>query len=288
VEDEESAPVAEPAGREPLHILLAEDSPVNQKVAVSMLERRGHRVVVAANGVEAVAAARSQTFDLVLMDVQMPEMDGLAATAAIRTYERATGAHVPIVAMTANAMHGDRERCLAAGMDDYVAKPIRARDLMARIEAVVGASAAARAGGGTMSQPANEQPSQPAPRELPDGAGSAVETRAPMALDIALDAVGGSREGLRELADLFFQEAPALLTRIREALAAGDASALRHAAHTLKGAAAVFGADPTSDLARELEYRGRDEALDDAERDVARLQTEVDRLLTALRAALET
>jgi len=118
----------------PLRILLAEDSPVNQKLAVRLLEKHGHSVVVADDGQQAVAAWQAEAFDLVLMDVQMPEMDGYDATAAIRARERDTGAHIPIVAMTAAAMKGDRERCLQAGMDDYVSKPLQPRKLFEVLE----------------------------------------------------------------------------------------------------------------------------------------------------------
>ena len=121
----------------PLQILLAEDSLVNQKLAVGLLGKHGHSVVVAKNGKEAVNAWETQSFDLVLMDVQMPEMDGMEATAVIRAQEKKTGAHIPIVAMTAHAMKGDREACLAAGMDDYVPKPIRAEHLFDALERVL-------------------------------------------------------------------------------------------------------------------------------------------------------
>jgi CheY-like chemotaxis protein len=112
-----------------LRILLAEDGLMNQKVAIRLLERRGHQVAVANNGRDAVAMAASQPYDLILMDVQMPEMDGLEATAEIRRHEQTTGEHIPIIAMTAHAMKGDRERCIDAGMDDYIAKPIHSADL---------------------------------------------------------------------------------------------------------------------------------------------------------------
>ena len=116
-------------GERSLHILLAEDNEVNQQLAVKTLQKRGHTVVVAGNGREALAALEQETVDLVLMDVQMPEMDGFAATAAIREREKGTGRHIPIVALTAHAMKGDRERCLAAGMDAYVSKPLRVEEL---------------------------------------------------------------------------------------------------------------------------------------------------------------
>ena len=115
-------------------VLLAEDGLVNQEVAVGLLEMRGHRVVVAGNGKEAVAAWQQQAFDVVLMDLEMPEMDGLEAAAAIRAKEVATGRHVPIIAMTAHAVAGFRDRCLAAGMDDYITKPIKPEELFKAVE----------------------------------------------------------------------------------------------------------------------------------------------------------
>jgi len=133
-------PVASGAAR--LNILLAEDNAINQRLAARLLEKRGHRVSVAANGVEALAAIRDRGFDVVLMDVQMPEMDGFETTAAIRSLEAPLGRHTPIVAMTAHAMTGDRERCLAAGMDGYVSKPLRIDELLAAIKAAIAPSPA--------------------------------------------------------------------------------------------------------------------------------------------------
>ncbi len=141
-----AAQTAPAAGRRTLRLLLAEDNAVNQRLAVSLLEKRGHQVVVAGNGREALAALDGRRFDAVLMDVQMPEMDGFEATAAIRAREAATGAHTPIIAMTAHALKGDRERCLAAGMDGYVSKPLRSRELFEVLEGLVPAAADAAAG----------------------------------------------------------------------------------------------------------------------------------------------
>jgi two-component system sensor histidine kinase/response regulator len=117
-----------------LSVLLAEDNAVNQRLAARLLEKRGHRVVVAANGREALAALEKHTFDLVFMDVQMPEMDGLEATAAIRKKEQLSGGHLAVIALTAHAMKGDQERCLAVGMDGYLSKPIRPQELDAILE----------------------------------------------------------------------------------------------------------------------------------------------------------
>jgi CheY-like chemotaxis protein len=120
-------------------ILLVEDSPVNQKLAVAILSRKGHDVVVANNGLEGLRAFKSQPFDVILMDIQMPEMDGLEATRAIRATEKSNGHRIPIVAMTAHALKGDRERCLNAGMDEYLTKPIHAKRLLDTVQSVVAA-----------------------------------------------------------------------------------------------------------------------------------------------------
>jgi len=126
--------------RRNLHILLAEDNLVNQRLAARLIEKRGHTTVVVNNGREALKALERQTFDLMLVDVQMPDMDGFEATTAIREKEKVTGSHLPIIAMTAHAMKGDRERCLAAGMDDYVSKPIHPTELFRAIEELMPAS----------------------------------------------------------------------------------------------------------------------------------------------------
>jgi two-component system, sensor histidine kinase and response regulator len=130
----DAAPSVSPPSR--LSILLAEDNVVNRAVAAAILERRGHSLVHAVNGREAVEAAAREAFDLIFMDVQMPEMDGLEATSRIREAEQATGRHTPIAAMTAHAMAGDRERCLAAGMDEYISKPLNKAELLALLERI--------------------------------------------------------------------------------------------------------------------------------------------------------
>jgi CheY-like chemotaxis protein len=150
---DEAAAAEAPSGGPPLparslRILLAEDSLVNQKLALLLLQKQGHDVVVANNGQEAVQAWESREFDLLLMDVQRPVMDGFEASRLIRQREQATGRHVPIVALTAHALKGDRERCLEAGMDDYLSKPVHAADLYRMILKVTQPAAAAEEGQG--------------------------------------------------------------------------------------------------------------------------------------------
>jgi CheY-like chemotaxis protein/HPt (histidine-containing phosphotransfer) domain-containing protein len=227
-------PTAEQTGR-PLKILLAEDSYVNQRLAVGVLSGWGHVVTVANDGVEAVAASARERFDLVLMDVQMPELDGYQATAQIRERESKTGGHVPIIAMTAHAMKGDREECLAAGMDGYVSKPIRRPELQAAIAASVDVV-------------------------RPDEAErAAAAARSSNGLDWqhALDVAGGNRKLLGEVLAAFVEEAPLHRDELRQALSTGDAVALARAAHTLKGILHLFGETPAGELAQQMESHGK-------------------------------
>ena len=254
-EDDEPVAVENHWDRTARRILLAEDGAINQQVAVRLLEERGHSVVVVDNGRAAVEQVAAQPFDVVLMDVQMPEMDGIEATAAIRRAEAQTGGHVPIIAMTAHAMKGDRDRFLAAGMDGYVAKPVRPHELYAAVE-----------GGGP-----NVEAELPAPADLP------------FEWDAALENVGGDEAMLRELAEMFFAECPKLMQQIREHIASEDGPELRRAAHTLKGSAHVFGAEEVAEAAHRLEEIGREEMFADAEEALALLEDEVARLLPALR-----
>jgi CheY-like chemotaxis protein len=262
--EEKSAGTSAAARVAPLRILLAEDGVVNQKLAVALLQKHGHQVLVAANGREAVALAQLQRFDLVLMDVLMPEMDGLEATRAIRAAENLTGRHVPIVAMTAHALREDRERCLKAGMDGYVSKPIRAQQLFETIETVLGARSA-------MPQPA---PVMDAP------ANNVVDWAAALAL------LGGSADVLRELAELLIEECPRLLATIANAVAARDAKALRLSAHTFKGSVSHLGPTAASVHAQNLEMMGKSTDLTNAERELAALQRTGEELLAVLKGFL--
>jgi CheY-like chemotaxis protein/HPt (histidine-containing phosphotransfer) domain-containing protein len=230
------------------HILLAEDSVVNQKLAVGLLARRGHSVVVAKNGVEALEMFGREPFDVILMDVQMPDMDGLEATAAIRQKEAISGHHVPIIAMTAHAMRGDRERCLAAGMDDYLAKPIRAEGLFAAIESAVGSRDGAVRGSAAKDDAAAKQ----AVANETGAAATVVDWAE------ALDRVGEDEELLRDVVDAFLQESPTLLAELRRAVDSGDTKLMRRAAHTLKTSFGHFGATEAAELSEEIETLATD------------------------------
>ncbi len=255
---EPAAASALPRPQRPLHILLAEDNAVNLELAVRLLEKCGHSVAVARNGREALEVLEKSDFrgfDAVLMDVQMPEMDGLEATAAIRAREKAHGTHIPIIAMTAHARKSDRERCLDAGMDGYVSKPIRATDLLQEIERHTSAAAA---------------PAQLlAPDQVLDRAALLAWVEGDMAL-------------LEQLVQLFFQSYPPLLAEIRGALAQGDAQALERAVHKLKGTVSGFAAPAATAVAQRLEQMGREGDLKEAAEACAALETEIERLKPVL------
>jgi CheY-like chemotaxis protein/HPt (histidine-containing phosphotransfer) domain-containing protein len=255
-----AAPAARPKAARCLRILLAEDNPFNQKLAVRILENRGHTVVVTANGREALDVLQRQPFDLVLMDVQMPEMDGLEATARIRAREKQSGEHVPIIAMTAYAMKGDRERCLDAGMDGYVSKPVRQKELFEAIEGAV-------------------------PSAGPDPS----PERTPPALAFldwkeALSHVGGDRQLLRELVDLFLEHCPRWLADVRRAATQGDGPKLKAAAHAIKGSLGSLAAGDAYEAALRLETMGREGKLEDAEEACQALEDEISRIRPALLA----
>jgi len=259
---EESAPQApaeeHPDHVMPLRILLAEDGLVNQKVAVSLLEQRGHRVTVANNGREAVAALDRESFDVVLMDVQMPTMDGFEATARIRQKEAESGLHIPIIAMTAHAMKGDREQCLAAGMDGYIAKPIRAKELYAVVE---GTAARIR--------DAHWRPPASAEEEVIDR-------------DRLLEYAGGSVETLDELVGLFAVECPKLMAKVRDAITRQSPSELQRAAHTLRGSIQVFGVKRPAEAALRLETMSRTGDWAGAEEAWTQLGKEIEWLMSML------
>jgi two-component system sensor histidine kinase/response regulator len=230
---ESSVPVPEkPKGR-PLNILLTEDNPVNQKLAIRLLEKAGHQVTLAGTGREALAAwenAGSPGFDVVLMDIQMPDMDGMEATAAIRKREKESGNHIPILAMTANAMRGDKEKYLANGMDGYISKPIQTADLFAEIKRCL----ATLEGSNAVTQ------QSPGPDEQIDRAS-------------LLERVEGDQELLTEMIHLFQEDAPHLLAAMRDALQQGDMAVLERSAHSLKGALSNLSAKAAAAASLQLE-----------------------------------
>jgi signal transduction histidine kinase/CheY-like chemotaxis protein len=232
-----------------LRILVAEDNAVNQVVIIRALQKMGHTPVLAQNGKEALALTSVEKFDMVFMDVQMPEMDGLAATAAIRKSEKSRGTHLPIFAMTAHAMKGDRERCLEAGMDGYITKPVRFSDIEQTLAGLA------------------KTPVIPTAK-LPAEAASWNRAE-------ALERIGGDEELLRDLRHIFLEESPKLMRTLQLAVATGDADGVMRAAHSLKGEASYLGADRTSHAARQLEEMGRSQDLSRANDVLAVLEREV-------------
>jgi CheY-like chemotaxis protein len=243
-----------------LRVLLAEDNAVNQKLAVGVLTKLGCHVTVAENGRQAVAACEAQGFDVVLMDVQMPEMDGLEATETVRQREQASGRHTRIIAMTAHAMTGDRERCLAAGMDDYLSKPVRIRELSEKLAEVLHVD------------------------EAEEEAAKSAAARDPVDWADALEAAGGDRKLLQLVIDTFFEESATMRQQIRAGLHLHDAALLRKSAHTLKGALLTVGARRASAVAFELERMGASGNLTDSENVLTTLEQQMAVLLPVLKS----
>ena len=253
--------------RLPLHLLLAEDNATNQKLALRLLARMGYRADLAANGLEGLEALERQRYDVVLMDMQMPEMDGLEATRQIiarwQPQERPY-----IVAMTANAMEGDREMCLAAGMNDYVSKPVRVQSLVEALE-----RGAAHNNIGIQDPATPEGAADPATALLD-----------PKALDNLREVVGGDPEFLAELVDTFLDDVPSLLADLRQGLAAGDAAEVRRHAHSLKSNGAEFGATELSQRCGQLEVMAKEGRLVGAASLLTQIEGLYQEVETALRA----
>jgi len=250
------------AAARPLSVLIADDNRVNQLLMLKVLQHMGHTATVAETGQLALRALAERTFDLVLMDVQMPEMDGFAATAEIRKLEQGTGKHVPIIALTAHAIKGDRERCLAAGMDEYVTKPISVIELARAIDAVLPTSQALA------------RVSQPPPRATVNNDHMVFNHAS------ALERALGDSALLKELAQLFIGEVPGRLDKLKRGLALRDAVAIEEAAHALKGAASNFSARPASDSAHAVETNAHRGMIDP--REVADLEHNVLQLVAVL------
>lgn len=217
-------------------VLVAEDNAINQALIMRLLANMGHTPVLAHNGKEAVALATSEQFDLVFMDVQMPEMDGLAATRAIRQEETMNGTHLTIFAMTAHAMKGDRERCLESGMDGYLTKPIRFSDVE-RTLANLGSEAA-------MITTTQNIPTPERWNKLE-----------------ALDRLGGDEELLQELIQIFLEESPKMMSKLQKAVSESDGEAIMQCAHSMKGELSCLGCDNAAKAALELESMGRNKTL---------------------------
>jgi CheY-like chemotaxis protein len=275
--------------RLPLRILVAEDNAINQQVALSFLERLGYRADVAANGLEVLQSLRRQPYDVVLMDVQMPEVDGLEATRHIRQ-EFGPEAQPRIIAMTANAMREDREACLAAGMEDYISKPIQMEELAAALvkcqprlamtSAQESSEVVGEPGAGTPTRAKTPMPTESGPEE----------PKAPKVLDV--EALRQLRTTLGKQADRmlprlvesFHGDVDRLLGQARQALEQGQMDTLRRAAHSLKSTSATFGALALAAVARELEYHARDGVLEGTARLIARAEAEFVEAKDALEA----
>jgi two-component system sensor histidine kinase/response regulator len=257
------------AVRRPLRILVVEDNAMNQRVAQAMLKRRGHSVVIASNGREATEALEKENFELVFMDVQMPEMDGFEATRLIRDRQKTTGQYTPIVAMTAHAMKGDREKCIAAGMDDYISKPIRDAELFEVVEKF-----------------GSERRKKEQGQHLHDPQDVDLTAQDVFDLSEAMKSVHGDTVLFSEIAGLFLESAADDMSRIRQGIANSDAKAVETAAHSLKGSVANFGATRTFKAAYRLEQMGRDRKLQEAECAKSDLERELGALQSAILSAV--
>jgi two-component system, sensor histidine kinase and response regulator len=262
----------QPKADRSLHILLAEDSPVNRQLVIEILLQQGHTADVACNGIEAVAALQSGRFDVVLMDVQMPEMDGLQATSEIRRQEQETGAHVPIIALTAHAMSGARERCLESGMDGYLQKPFYPDDIHRVLSPYC-------CGSDELPPASNSCPCKETPEEM-----ETPEEAEPEILNAseALARAGGSKQLLGRVCQVFLDNLPTMCEAIRTAVATTDAVALQNSTHTLKGSAGAIGAQAVAASARELEMMAKSRRLDGVGVALGRLENNLTKLRTAV------
>jgi CheY-like chemotaxis protein len=258
-------------------VLVAEDNQVNQKVAVRMLERLGYRADVAADGLEALEALSRIPYAAVLMDVQMPEMDGYEATAEIRKREEGARVRTPIIAMTANAMRGDREKALEAGMDDYVPKPVKSEELGAVLERWISPQGSSKpdtlatAMAGADSTASNEE--------------AAFLDEGVLATLRGLQEEGGP-DILKKLTELFLEDAPHQIAALREAVQAGETQAVGRIAHTLKGSSGSMGATRMAAVCSELEEVGTSGDSYRAPELLKRLEEEFRRVRAALEAKI--
>jgi signal transduction histidine kinase/CheY-like chemotaxis protein len=259
---EQQAPPATPStGRvvRPLQVLLADDNPVNQMTGTTMLQKLGHTVVVAGNGREAIEKNAAQPFDIVFMDVQMPEMDGMTATAEIRKQEQATGKHIPIVAMTAHAMKGDKEKCLEAGMDDYVSKPIRRQELSDVIARVA------------------ERFLNPERTKTGQAAANGKDGQVDNIFDAGalMEEYDSDKDLLRRAVEIFDRDSRGRLAKLHEAIPAGNARVVKEEAHALKGGVGTFYASAAYETAYKLENMGAAGDLREAEATLRTLEQQM-------------
>ena len=287
IDDLSGMPLHEPECR--LRILLVEDNPINRKLTASILEGQGHAVVVAENGREALDLFHRGSFDLALMDVQMPEMDGFQATAAIRALERQTGGHIPhipIIALTAHALRGDRERCLAAGMDGYVSKPIHASTLIEQIEKLLASGGIEYKKRGLHEQEHAsdaEVNKSLSTGERPMSTAMGDSSLSVFDLKEALSRAGGSRRLLEQMAGLFVEQLPDLLREMRTSIDQRDSRQLQRSAHTLKGSIGNFSATEAYEAALVMESLGREEDIRKAEAFYDEMERKAMRLSQALK-----
>jgi CheY-like chemotaxis protein len=263
----------EVTARRGLRILLAEDNRVNQAVASRILAKLGHTLVIANNGLEAIEQLKQQAIDLVLMDVQMPEMDGILATKVIREQEKSTHDYVPIIAMTAHAMTGDRARCLAAGMDGFVTKPINPEEVDAAILTALHDAFEAGHDTGVDKHVDKHQEKTTEGNELLWN------------LSTTLEQLGGDETLLQEVIDIFLEEAPKHLAALRLAVAQGVAKTVETAAHTLKGELGYLCVPEISQRASQIEEMGRSSDIRGAAGLLPQFEVDIRTLFTAIRGA---
>lgn len=275
-----------------LRLLLAEDNSINQKLAIVLLQKAGYSVDAVDTGIQAVEKAKTEEYNAVLMDVQMPEMDGLEATRLIREWESGRGRHIPIIAMTAHAMRGDRERCLEAGMDDYISKPLEPKALLNALDRLLQTSDStheSESAAGVFpaefeeglfgeSAPASPPTEEAAPVHPAESSSPAL----PLNLEGALYRFGGDRAFMLEMCKDYMEHLPARLAEIKEAAQAGDANRLTRVAHNLKGISLNFNAETLAGIALQLEEAGRREELSRAPALVRQLEAEAQRVLNHL------
>jgi len=276
----------------PLHLLLADDNVVNQKVALRLFDQMGYRIDIAGDGMEALEALERKHYDIVFMDVQMPEMNGLEATRRIREGERVLARDpnaIPpliIIAMTANAMTGDREKCLKAGMDDYLAKPVRPEAVQAALKrwGPVAKNPAARSGPARVQPESGASPPAAAAPPLPQRPPPATEeqTEPPVDIERLSEMAGGDEAGIRELIDLYFAQTSNQFEQLRAAVQANALQEVERIAHKASGASATCGMNAIVPALRELERQGREGRLVDAATLVAHALKELERIRTYL------